>query len=100
MRWSRCHQGLSTDEVLQKFTKTLTANDKCSYCHKLQKENHWAYRAKANAFISHAFTYKFLDAVAALEDHFKDERDEAVIRLDRHIIESVGTRYIRFLHLF
>ena len=29
---------MSTDEVLQKFTKALTANDKCSYCHKLQKE--------------------------------------------------------------
>jgi len=75
-------KNMTTDEVLQTFTKALTANDKCSYCHKLQKENHWAYRAKPNAFVSHAFTYKFLDAVDALEAHFKDERDEAVVWWD------------------
>jgi tetratricopeptide (TPR) repeat protein len=67
--------GLTTTEVCEKFVKPFTAPFQCSVCDWLQSTNHPAYSSNAQVFISHAWKYKSLDVVNALENHFRNDPD-------------------------
>jgi hypothetical protein len=65
---------LTTTEVNDKFLKPMTASSQLSLCEYLKESNHPAVGV-ATVFISHAWLYKFLDVVDALQYHFRDTPD-------------------------
>lgn len=67
-------QSLTTAEVNAKYQKLITFANKISYCDLLASEGS-TYVGQAQAFASHAWKYKFLDALDALEQTFKDYPD-------------------------
>lgn len=67
-------RGLTTSEVNANYQKLMTFSKKLSYCDLLAREGS-IYVGEARAFASHAWNYKFLDAIDALEQAFKDEPD-------------------------
>ena len=70
-------EGLTTTQVNELFQMPMTATSKSSLCEYLKKTNHPAV-GLATVFISHAWLYKFLDVVDALEYHFRDNPDVIV----------------------
>ncbi|GFH55521.1 TPR-like protein [Chaetoceros tenuissimus] len=78
-------EGLTTTEVCDNFVKPATKDYELSYCdmilEKAKKPDTFTLDGvvkRATVFISHAWKYKFLDVLSALEDHFKDEPDKIV----------------------
>lgn len=67
-------EDLTTTEVCQQYIKPLTNHTQSSFCESLKLGSHAAV-GRATVFISHAWKYKFLDVVAALQSHFEDEPD-------------------------
>jgi len=66
---------MTTTQVSDSVLKVVTKTRQCSYCELLQFEKEDPGVGKAEVFISHAWKYKFLDVVSALENHFKDKPD-------------------------
>ena len=64
--------GKTTTDVCNDVVKILTKQHQCSFCYLLKASNHNAFCEKADVFISHAWKYPFLDVIAILEHHFKD----------------------------
>jgi len=74
-------QGLSTDDVKDRFIVPKTQATKASMCAQLKQEGD-ARVQTATWFVSHAWRYKFLDLVAALETFFADEVGVVILWLD------------------
>ena len=70
--------GKTTTDVCNDVVKVLTKQYQCSLCDLLKALNHNAFCEKADVFISHAWKYPFLDVIAILEHHFKDNPDVIV----------------------
>lgn len=66
--------GLTTTEVNEQFQKHITADSQLSYCEYLKQQNSTSVGI-ASVFISHAWLYKFLDVMDALEWHFRHTPD-------------------------
>jgi hypothetical protein len=67
--------GLTTTEMCEKFVKPVTARFKCSLLDLMREAKHPHFRAQADVFISHAWKFRFLDVVSALQHHFRDRPD-------------------------
>ena len=65
---------LTTTEINDDFQKRMTERYKLSFCDYLFYQNHPAV-GEATVFISHAWKYRFVDVMDALEFHFKDNLD-------------------------
>ena len=72
---------MNTTDVCNHFVKPWTEPYKSSFNDVLRATQHPAYRDKAEVFISHAWSYKFLDLVDILLHHFAD-RPNIVIWFD------------------
>ena len=70
-------QDLTTTDVCNNFLKPNTETAKSSYC-ELLRNNNSENVGKATVFVSHAWRYKFLDVVEALQNHFKDSPDQFI----------------------
>ena len=63
-------EGLTTGDICEKFVKPMTESTQSSYC------DHFGSSlpddiVPATVFVSHAWKYKFLHVICALENHFK-----------------------------
>jgi len=65
-------EGLTTTEVNDKFLKPITLSSRLSYCEYLKQSSYSSIVGVAEVFISHAWKYKFLDVMNAIEYHFRD----------------------------
>jgi tetratricopeptide (TPR) repeat protein len=61
---------LTTSDICRTYIKPLTATSECSYCDYLMAQGS-PNVGQANVFISHAWKFKFLDIVEAIEHHFR-----------------------------
>ena len=68
---------MTTEQVCYLFIKPKTFANNGSFIDQLSRNNPAAV-GKANAFISHAWLYKFVDVKIAIEQHFKDQPDTVV----------------------
>eukprot|EP01040_Poterioochromonas_malhamensis_P015490 gene15490-17344_t len=76
-------QNLTTLDVCTNIIKPKTLAAKLSYCEWLIVNHPVAETVKpANVFISHAWLYKFLDVINALQDHFKDSLQATIVWID------------------
>jgi tetratricopeptide (TPR) repeat protein len=66
--------GMTTTQVNDLILKVVTYERQCSYCELLQHQKYDGV-GKASLFVSHAWKFKFLDVVSALENHFKETPD-------------------------
>jgi len=66
--------GLTTTQVNDQYQKPITETSQLSYCEHL-KQRESPSVGIATVFISHAWLYKFLDVIDALEWHFRDTPD-------------------------
>jgi tetratricopeptide (TPR) repeat protein len=70
---------LSTDEVCTKYLKPLTKQSGLSLCEQLQcsepADSAQSTVAEANWFISHAWSYKFMDVIEAISEFMEKEYD-------------------------
>jgi tetratricopeptide (TPR) repeat protein len=73
-------KSFTTSDICKHFVKPLTGPSECSYCELLQLHGNDGV-AQANVFISHAWKFKFLDVVEAIEHHFRSS-PEAVVWFD------------------
>lgn len=73
-------ENLTTTEVNIQFQMKNTEESKSSYCEWLLSKNN-PNVGIATVFISHAWKYKFLDVVDALQNHFSEE-SETIIWFD------------------
>ncbi|GFH47150.1 hypothetical protein CTEN210_03625 [Chaetoceros tenuissimus] len=72
---------LTTKEVCDSFVKPSTKQQQCSYCDLISEKSSSTEMdaiGDAAVFISHAWKYKFLDVIDALENHFKYEPDKMI----------------------
>jgi tetratricopeptide (TPR) repeat protein len=79
--------GKTTSEVNDAFLKPLTKCSELSLCDQLITQPYKGLIAEANVFISHAWKYKFLDVMEAVELFVKHEgrrADETVIWFDMY----------------
>ena len=67
-------EDLTTTEINDNFQKKITEKYKLSFCDYLSYQNHPAV-GEATVFISHAWKYRFVDVMDALQFHFKDSPD-------------------------
>ena len=74
-------EGLTTDDVKERFVVPKTLATQLSMCAQLKQEGD-ARVETATWFVSHAWRYKFLDLVQALEHFFADKGVSTVIWLD------------------
>ena len=65
-------EGVTTTDLCEYFVKPATSRSQSSYCDILHAMNHPAV-GTPNVFISHAWKFVFLDVVAILRHHFRDE---------------------------
>ena len=82
-------EGLSTTDVCEKFIKPATKMLEVSFCDLLKSAKHPAVGV-GQVFISHAWKYKFLDVVDALQFHFADTPD-IIIWFDLYSNNQHGT---------
>ena len=81
-------EGLTTTEVCEKFVKEMTKENLSSYCDmKLSSKNSQVKRA--TVFISHAWKYKFLNVLDALQEHFP-----------ANAVDSNGETFVLWFDLF
>jgi hypothetical protein len=71
----------STTDLCNQYILPITQPYQCSFCDLLQAHHHYAYHHTADVFISHAWSYKFLDVIDILCDHFQGQ-DDVVIWFD------------------
>ena len=79
-------KGLITTDICDRFVKPATKDYELSWCGMIvEKATPHPDTSKLNGvvkpvtvFISHAWMYKFLDVLDALEEQFKDEPDKIV----------------------
>lgn len=71
-------EGLTTTDICNKFVMPATKDYELSYCDMILEKAKQSASTEldgvvetATVFISHAWKYKFLDVLSALEDHFK-----------------------------
>ena len=76
-----CFQGLTTDDVKDRFVVPATLASKLSLCEQMQRAGD-ARIQPATWFVSHAWRYRFLDLVRALEAFFADPGGVVIIWLD------------------
>jgi hypothetical protein len=69
--------GKTTKEICEEIIKPMTSSSKLSYCDLLNLENHPAINV-ATVFVSHCWNSVFLDVLAALNHHFKENPDVVV----------------------
>jgi tetratricopeptide (TPR) repeat protein len=70
---------MTTMDVCDRFVKPATEEQSISYCDYLKiRELNAHYVDTAQAFISHAWKFPFLDVVHALEDHFQHALDTVI----------------------
>jgi tetratricopeptide (TPR) repeat protein len=74
-------EGLTTDDVKERFIVPQTHASKLSLCAQMKRAGD-ARVQPATWFVSHAWRYKFLDLVKALEAFFADKGGVVVIWLD------------------
>ena len=74
-------EGLTTDDVKDRFIVPQTLASKLSLCAQMKRAGD-ARVQPATWFVSHAWRYKFLDLVKALEAFFADKGGVIVIWLD------------------
>jgi tetratricopeptide (TPR) repeat protein len=74
-------EGLTTDEVKHRFVVPQTQASKLSLCDQMTKKGEVRVQP-ATWFVSHAWRYKFLDLVAALDLFFADQTGSIVLWLD------------------
>lgn len=74
-------EGLTTDDVKDKFIAPKTQSSQLSMCAQMKQDGDSRVQL-ATWFVSHAWRYKFLDLVRALEDFFDRKGKCAVIWLD------------------
>ena len=67
-------EGLTTTEFNVKYMKPFTFHRKASYCDVIKAGSNGCV-AKAQAFVIHTWSYKFLDVVSVLKHHFIDQPD-------------------------
>jgi hypothetical protein len=67
-------EGLTTEDVNNRFQKEFTKDVGLSYCDMVKAEN-GSKVGKATVFISHAWKYKFMDLLSALKHHFRNENE-------------------------
>jgi len=75
-------QGLTTDDVKDKFIVPMTQATQLSLCAQMKHYSGDARVQRATWFVSHAWRYKFLDLVAAMEAFFASIGGVVVIWLD------------------
>jgi GTPase SAR1 family protein/tetratricopeptide (TPR) repeat protein len=76
-------EGLTTLDVMIKCVLPQTEATHLSWCeHLLSEGNSGNYVATAEIFLSHAWSYKFLDVVDAVERHFKGSKKDPYIWFD------------------
>ncbi len=72
-------RGLTTTDVCNKIIRPSTMQTSSSYCEKMARSPMFHdYIDTAQVFISHAWSYSFLDVVEALQDHFREEPNKIV----------------------
>ena len=87
-------EGLTTEDVNNRFQKEFTKDIGLSYCDMAKAEN-GSKVGKATVFISHAWKYKFMDLLSALKHHFRNENDDDVyiwfdlFSVNQHISDKV-----------
>lgn len=84
-------EGLTTNDVCEKYIKPTTALHQVSFCDLLQGVGHPAV-GTARVFISHAWKYQFLDVCDALLEHFRENLD-IVVWFDLFVVnqhKSIG----------
>ena len=74
-------EGLTTDDVKDRFIVPQTFSTKLSLCAQMKQEGDERIQP-ATWFVSHAWRYKFLDLVKALEAFFADKDGVVIIWLD------------------
>jgi GTPase SAR1 family protein/tetratricopeptide (TPR) repeat protein len=76
-------EGMTTLDVKEKFVLPHTKATQLSWCeHLLSEGNAGNYVATAQIFLSHAWLYKFLDVLDAVERHFKGSEQDPYIWFD------------------
>jgi hypothetical protein len=70
-------EGLTTTDVCNKFVKEMTGLSQCSYC-KFLTLNGSSKVTHAQVFVSHAWSYKFLEVYEALRFHLISQPDTVV----------------------
>ena len=70
-------QDLTTTQVCNEILKPAMAVNQTSYCEYMEAQNHPKVGI-ATVFISHAWSFKFLDVVNALEYYFRNSMDTIV----------------------
>ena len=69
--------GLTTSQVCDDILKPVTFTAQASYCEYMELQSHPKV-ATATVFVSHAWLFKFLDVVNALEYHFRASMETIV----------------------
>jgi tetratricopeptide (TPR) repeat protein len=75
--------GKTTFQVMEEFVKGPTKDTKLSWCdHLVSKGDPEKFVATAGVFLSHAWTYEFLDVVDATERHFAGKGKDPYVWFD------------------
>lgn len=74
-------QGLSSDDVKNRFVLPYTRNTRLSMCAQMSQEGDIRIKP-ATWFVSHAWRYEFLDLVAALDSFFDHSTCDVVLWID------------------
>jgi hypothetical protein len=69
--------GLNTTQVCEQILKPVTFTTQASYCEYMETQNHPKV-GLATVFVSHAWLFKFLDVVNALQYHFRHSMETIV----------------------
>lgn len=94
-------KGKTTNEICQGIVKNTTTTLKISWCEYLhvQDPDH-PFVGEANIFISHAWSYKFLEVVEALQDYFRGRENETVVWFDVFTVNQHKPLEIDFFKSF
>jgi len=69
--------GLTTTQVCEEILKPVTVAAQSSYCEYMESQNHTKV-GLATVFVSHAWLFKFMDVVNALQYHFRHSMETIV----------------------
>ncbi len=84
-------QGLTTEQVMQRFVKPVTEKTRLSLCEQLVSEGLHSYVGNAEWFYSHAWKYQFLDVVSSVKSHFEGGGVDPLIWFDLFSISQHKT---------
>mmetsp|Transcript_3297 Transcript_3297/g.4554 ORF Transcript_3297/g.4554 Transcript_3297/m.4554 type:complete len:310 (-) Transcript_3297:10-939(-) len=80
-------EGLTTTDVCEKLVKVRTKKHLCSFCNMMKEDT--SIIRRATVFISHAWKFKFLNVLNALQRHFPVDK-----------LDSNGNEYVLWFDLF